>query len=131
MGFGVFAAVLLICCPGLLGQADLTVSLVRLIADPEKHDGQPVAVIGFLRLEFEGNMLYLHEEDYAHSIEENAVRLGINKKQREEFANNNMHYVFVAGTFRAAKRGTSNPNGTIVDIVKIEDWPAKHDPPKP
>jgi hypothetical protein len=37
----------------------LHVSLIQLIANPEKYDGKQVAVVGFLRLEFEGNALYL------------------------------------------------------------------------
>jgi hypothetical protein len=36
-------------------------------------DGKLVRVIGFLRLEFEGNVLYLHREDYIHSILGNGV----------------------------------------------------------
>ena len=44
------------------------VTLVRLIANPEKFDGKLVRVIGFLRLEFEGNVLYLHREDYENAI---------------------------------------------------------------
>ncbi len=44
------------------------VTLVQLIANPEKFDGKSIRVIGFLRLEFEGNVLYLHREDYEHAI---------------------------------------------------------------
>ena len=119
----VFLTILLVFCPRVSSQADLSVSLIRLIATPEKYDGEPVDVIGFLRLEFEGNRLYLHEDDYKYNITENAVRIGVTKKQRPEFENKNMHYVIVVGTFKAGKRGTSNPNGTIVDIANVEVWP--------
>ena len=120
-----FATILLGLSPLVLSQADLSVSLIRLIANPEKYDGEIVTVVGFLRLEFEGNMIYLHEEDFKHGISENAVRIGITKKQRPEFENKNMCYVLVVGTFKAAKKGTSNLNGTIVDVSKVELWPPK------
>lgn len=126
--FALCMTVLFLFCPFVLGQADLSVSLIRLIANPEKYDGEPVGVIGFLRLEFEGNMIYLHEEDYTHNITENGVRIGITKKQRPEFEDKNMHYVFVVGTFKAGKRGTTNPNGTIINIAKIVVWPLKGRP---
>ena len=35
---------------------------------PEKFDAKLIRVIGFLRLEFEGNVLYLHREDYENAI---------------------------------------------------------------
>lgn len=38
------------------------VSLVQLIANPGDFHGGLVRVIGFCRLEFEGNALYLHRE---------------------------------------------------------------------
>lgn len=118
-----FVSLLLVSCPWLSAQTrDIVVSIIRLIANPQKYDGEKVVVVGFLRLEFEGDMLYLHEEDYWRRIPENAVRLGILKKQRPEFEGKNMRYVIVVGTFKAAKPGTSNLNGSIVDITKIDIW---------
>lgn len=35
-----------------------SVSLVQLIANPDKFDDKPVLVMGFLRLEYEGNATY-------------------------------------------------------------------------
>jgi hypothetical protein len=121
--FALFITVLFVFCPRVIGQADISVSLIQLIANPEKYDGKQVEVIGFLRLEFEGNRIYLHEEDYTYNISENAVRIGVTNKQRQDLENRNMHYVFVVGTFKAGQRGTSNPNGTIVNITKVEIWP--------
>jgi hypothetical protein len=37
--------------------------MIQLIANPQAWDGKHVRVIGFLRLEFEGDALYLHRED--------------------------------------------------------------------
>jgi hypothetical protein len=58
------------------------VSLVRLMATPEKYDGKAVQVVGFLRLEFEGNGLYLHQEDYEHGITKRRMGGPKRKNQR-------------------------------------------------
>src|SRR3984885_10517237 len=51
----------------------LGVTLVQLIANPEKFDGKLIRVIGFLRLAHEGNVLYLHREDYENAILGNGI----------------------------------------------------------
>jgi hypothetical protein len=43
------------------------VSLLQVMAQPEKFHDQMVRVQGFLHLEFEGNQLHLHQEDFAHN----------------------------------------------------------------
>ena len=49
------------------------VSLIQLIAQPEKFEGTRVRLIGFLRIEFEGNAIYLHREDFDHGIAKNGL----------------------------------------------------------
>lgn len=51
------------------------VSLIQLIAQPEKFEGKRVRFIGFLRIEFEGNAIYLHREDFDHGITKNGLWL--------------------------------------------------------
>ena len=99
------------------------VSLIQLIANPGKYDEKQVGVIGFLRLEFEGNRLCFHKDDYSYNISENAVRVGLTKTQIREFADRNMQYVFIVGTFKAGIEGSSNANGTLVNITAIKPWP--------
>ena len=96
-----------------------TVSLIRLTANSEKYDGKRAGATGFLRLEFEGNRLYLHQDDYTYNMSENAVRVGLTKSQSKELADNTVHYVFVVGTFKAGIEGTSDPNGSIVNITAV------------
>ena len=80
------------------------VSMIQLIANPEKYDGKYVRVMGFLRLEFEGNGLYLHREDYEESLYKNGVWVHV----AEIVANRqfNMKYVLIEGTFDPKDRGT-------------------------
>ena len=46
-------------------QYAIDVSMVQLLATPEKYDGKLVRVIGVGNLEFEGNYLSLNKEDHA------------------------------------------------------------------
>lgn len=100
------------------------VSLIQLIAQPERFDGKPVRFIGSLRIEFEGNAIYLHREDFDHAISNNGVWVDIptdmTKHQRDEV---NMHYVICAGVFRADNRGHMDMfSGAITNVRRLEFW---------
>lgn len=100
------------------------VSMVQLIATPEKFDGKVVFVSGFLRLEFEGNCLYLHKEDYQHAITKNAVWVVRNAVINAKGDTLNMHYVLVAGTFNARSKGHRDLNsGSLTNITAASLWP--------
>lgn len=49
------------------------VSMVQLIATPEKYHGQLIRVDGYLSVEFEDFALYLTRDDYEHLSGNNAV----------------------------------------------------------
>ncbi len=75
-----------------------TVSLVRLIAVPEKYDKCMVRVEGFLHMEFEGTALYLHREDYERLLLQNGVSVDIPRnKGFDEYDN---QYVRIEGVFK-------------------------------
>ena len=44
-------------------QEPIDVSLIQLIANPNEYHGKFVRLIGFCRLEFEGDALFLHREE--------------------------------------------------------------------
>jgi hypothetical protein len=44
------------------------VSMVQLLATPERFHGKRVRFTGFVHLAFEGNGIYLHKEDFDHGI---------------------------------------------------------------
>lgn len=93
------------------------VSMVQLIATPEKFDGRQILVAGFLRLEFEGNCLYLHREDYEHLILKNAIWIVRNPVINAQSNTLNMHYVVLLGTFNATRKGhLSLTSGSLTDI---------------
>lgn len=100
------------------------VSILQLIATPEKFDGKMILVIGFLRLEHEGNVLYLHEDDYKHGISKNGVWIVTTDEIRKRAAQLNMRYVLVKGTFKSSDKGHISPNsGSITNITNVELWP--------
>ena len=78
--------------------------MVQLIATPEKFDGKTIQVVGFLRLEFEGNALYLHREDYDHGIYRNAIWVDFPADQDAQKVNG--HYVFLQGIFEPTYTAT-------------------------
>jgi hypothetical protein len=96
-----------------------SVSIVQLIATPEKYDGRVVQVMGFLRLEFEGDAIYLHEDDYRHGISKNGLMVVTNPKIDMEADKLNLHYVVLEGTFDAHNRGNMGGlnSGTITNIT--------------
>jgi hypothetical protein len=99
-------------------QSAESVSMVQLIATPEKFDGKAIQVVGFLRLEFEGNALYLHREDYDHGIYRNALWIEFPHDQDGDKVNG--RYVFVQGTFRAKLHGHMDLfSGTISDAASL------------
>jgi hypothetical protein len=81
------------------------VSMIQLVASPEKYDGKVVGVIGYLQLKFEDNELFLHEEDYKRSITKNAIWVGVGPKMRPYADQLNMHCVLLVGTFDAKHEG--------------------------
>lgn len=109
------------------------VSLLQLIADPEKFDGRPVRFIGFLSIEFEGDAVYLHREDFDHGISKNGLWIDIpsdmTNNQKHEV---NMQYVICAGVFRAGNRGHLDMfSGAVTNVRRLEFWSHLKTSPSP
>jgi len=100
-----------------------TVSIVRLIANPEQYDGKKIQVIGYCHLEFEGDALYLNKDDFDYDIKKNAIWLTIDVKHPEEsnLIMLNNHYVLIEGTFDSHNHGHMDAcYGSIKDITHLE-----------
>ncbi|MBZ5549802.1 MAG: hypothetical protein LAO22_17895 [Acidobacteriia bacterium] len=98
------------------------VGLVQLLANPEKYDGQRVDLIGYLRLEFEGNILYLAAEDYKNSIPENGIWIDITHDMDANRVRLDRKYVQLIGTFSSRKKGNSLGAGSLTQIQKATFW---------
>ena len=73
------------------------VSIINLIANPEKYQGKRVTVIGYMSAEFEGTAIYLSREDFDHKISKNAIFLNIGKAY--EYKLYHKEYVSLDGIF--------------------------------
>jgi len=109
--------------PSDLGISENT-SLIKLIASPEKYKGKDIQVIGYLHLEFEGNALYLHKEDYENGLHENAFWVSFSKNiSKRDLTTYNDKYVIIIGTFHAKDKGHMGLfAGTIGNIVRLDSW---------
>jgi len=99
------------------------VSMVQLIADPQKFDGQIIRVIGFLRLEFEGNAVYLHREDFERAIFQNGFWIELTESQLKSSAKLNNGYVLVEARFSASEKGHLEIwPGSLQAVSRLSSW---------
>ncbi len=96
----------------------LDVSMVQLLANPERYDGRVVRILGFVRIEFEGNAIYLHKEDFDHGIAKNGFWLAGPRPQGVSDT-----YAVLEGTFRADRAGHLGAfSGSIDKITRLDRW---------
>lgn len=101
----------------------LSVSMVPLLASPQKYDGKLIRVIGVLGIQFESNALYLHEEDYEYGITKNSFFVRLTEEQEKKFRALNKKYVIVEGMFSAnGPEAREMTSGAIFDISRLEKW---------
>ncbi len=101
----------------------LSVSLIQLIASPAEYEGKRVAVAGFCNLAFEGNALYLHEEDFRKMLRVNAVRLDLPTPIPSAYQKAHWKYAMVEGVFSAPRPGAPGYRGRIHSITRLEAIP--------
>lgn len=56
-----------------------SISIIQLIANGEKYENKLVRIIGFVRFEFEGNAVYLTQEDYEHDLTSNGLWISLSE----------------------------------------------------
>ena len=95
---------------------------MELIANPRTFDGLRVRVTGYLHLEFEGNGIYLHQDDHTHGLYRNGLWV--------DFARNpprppacNRSYALIEGVFDAGDTGHMGLwSGAIHDVGRCMAW---------
>ena len=98
------------------------VSIIQLIANPEAYDGKLVRVEGVGNVEFEGNGLFLHKEDWKYCVFRNALWLSFGPEGHPQGAEGyNGKYVLVEGIFEKDENGHMGLfSGAITDIRRYE-----------
>jgi hypothetical protein len=101
-------------------------SLLQLIANPEKYDGKIVAAVGFLEIEKNKSTLYLHREDRDFGLVVNSLNIVFSQElTKSDQARFNRKYVYVSGTFDAKDKGPrSDEGGAISPCDVIVLWPS-------
>jgi hypothetical protein len=91
------------------------VSLVQLIANPQLYDGKRVLVGGYIHLEFEGNGLYINQDDFRFQMYANGVWIQLAPGFKADSCQDS--YVTLRGTFLAGSRGHMGLwSGSIEDV---------------
>ncbi|MDR7298870.1 hypothetical protein J2X16_004238 [Pelomonas aquatica] len=104
----------------------IDVSLINLIATPADFDGKQVRVKGFARVEFEGNAIYLHRDDYLYGITKNGIWLDLEKASNKSAASADKRYVLIEGVFSMKEQGHFGMwSGSIKHITRIQPWLAR------
>ena len=102
----------------------LSVSMYQLIVMPERFDGKRVRVDGYLHLEFEGNGLYAHKEDYDRFLSKNGVWIDVQSCGSGRSAGINDHYVVVEATFNSEELGHLGLwSGTLSNVTRCDILP--------
>jgi hypothetical protein len=100
------------------------VSLVSLIANPDNYDGKPVRVTGAFRLEFEGNVICLHQDDLRYRINRNCLWIEPDFKALDGNVGTlsalNGQYVLLEGSFRKDNHGhRGRSSGAITGVWRV------------
>ena len=96
------------------------VSMIQLLANPEKYHNKKIFVKGFVHLQFESNGVYLHEEDFRKRLSKNAVWLVVNNDDAKENPVTIDQYWTIEGTFDATQKGHGGIySGTIKNIKNL------------
>jgi hypothetical protein len=97
------------------------ISIIELIAHPKQNEGRRVMLAGFLHLEFEGDALYLHADDFKFGIHKNSIWVDIPEDLRVIANKYNNRYVYIVGYYTAKRNGHGGlSSGELNRITRIE-----------
>lgn len=127
--------VLVLVCAGTSPQAEskdpYDVSIIQLIATPKKYANKPVQVIGYLNIEFEGDGIYFHEEDFRRGLFNNGVGIKAEKDVRERLKKLSGQYVLIEGVVDASSSNAVAVTGfriRLTHITRADPWAVKRSP---
>ena len=122
--------VLVLASPSAWATELVDTTVLRLLARPELYDGRAVRVIGYCWLEFEGDALYLHEDDFLHGVMADAIWLSLSREQNGAYRPASGGYAIVEGIFRASSHGhLSAFGGTLENITRLQPWEGREPAP--
>lgn len=96
------------------------VSIIDLIANPDRYDGKLVQLSGFVNLEFEEDAVYLHKDDWKYGISKNRINLDLTEQQEYDYKHLHRHYILLIGRFDASWKDDMMSSGMLTDISRFE-----------
>jgi hypothetical protein len=116
-----------LCCYGLSREAaaagPTNVSLIQLIANPDKFHGKLVRIKGFLVVESEHSAIFMSLDDAEMQILANAISLGgeLAGVEGSEETYGSGRWMLVEGIFKANEQGTGTQYGGLIDnLSRVE-----------
>jgi hypothetical protein len=97
----------------------LPVSMVTLLAMPASGSAQRVQVSGFLVLDFEGQALYLHKEDYQEGLTLNSIYVSLTPAQLEQYKSLDKTYVTIEASFQKRRKSEDIFTGVLFHVREI------------
>lgn len=104
-------------------QNAIDVSIIQLIANPEKYQNRVIRVMGVGNVEFEGDAVYLSKDDWKYGTC-NSIWLNIGDDfQYENAGKINGKYVIIEGTFNMNNKGHLGLwFSSIENITRYQLW---------
>lgn len=95
------------------------ISVVQLLAQPDRFDGKLIRTIGYASFSFEETALFLTELDAKHKVYTNGLWLDTSKLSSELLHEG---YVLVEGTFDAKDRGHLGSWAGSITLHSLSPW---------
>jgi hypothetical protein len=98
------------------------ISMINLIASPEKYNGKKIKIIGFVNAEFGKNGVYLSKDDYENSIYKNGILISQPESVRKNILDKNLdkRYMYIEGTFKMNEADYNGPwSGKLERVTKM------------
>lgn len=95
------------------------ISLVQLLANPGKFDGEHVRVVGYIHFGTDSNAIYLHRDDLEFHLKKNGVWVELGEGQTFDACQDT--YVLIEGLYQARSTGRMNQwNGAITHVTRCQ-----------
>jgi hypothetical protein len=110
------------------------VSIIQLIATPKKYAHKAVRVVGFLNIGFEGDAIYLHEEDFRCGLLSNGLGIRAEPEIRRRLEKLTGQYVIIEGVVdaRYADAVSVGPFRILITgITRADAWKVGPGPTAP
>ena len=92
---------------------------MTLIAQADSQKTKRVQVQGFLVLDFEGERLYLHKEDYEDQLFMNSLYLALSPEQKMQYKALDKSYVTVEASFHGRRNTEDIFSGSLFNVREI------------